>query len=335
MVDVGDDRDVAEVLTGGGHALRLDACAGTGRSAAFWASRGRRRGAPVRVQVQRVSRHVEISDTRLHVVERGGDGLPLLVVHGGPGLDHCLFGDYLDPLGDELHLVLVDLRSNGRSDKTPPDTWTLERMAADLSELAEAMGFGATPRSATPTARSWCCSTRSTARRARGDDRLQRPPSARFLGAVDENLAAFEPVELREQVTRSWAREAEARTQEDCAACSTTSSRSTSATRATRASRSSSAAPRAACTRPTCCATSRSRTTARSRSRTASVTSPIRCSCSPAATTARAWSRAARRSPPASRAPQLTVFEASGHLTFAEENEAYLDAVRRFLQSVP
>ena len=32
---------------------------------------------------------------------------------------------------------------------------------------------------------------------------------------------------------------------------------------------------------------------------------------------------------------QLAVFEASGHLTFAEENEAYLSAVRRFLQSVP
>jgi proline iminopeptidase len=32
---------------------------------------------------------------------------------------------------------------------------------------------------------------------------------------------------------------------------------------------------------------------------------------------------------------QLAVFEASGHFTFAEETEAYLDAVRRFLQSVP
>ena len=43
-------------------------------------------------------------------------------------------------------------------------------------------------------------------------------PSARFLSAVEENLANFEPVELREQVTSSWAREAEAQTQEDCEA---------------------------------------------------------------------------------------------------------------------
>ena len=32
---------------------------------------------------------------------------------------------------------------------------------------------------------------------------------------------------------------------------------------------------------------------------------------------------------------QLVVLEASGHMSFAEENEAYLAAVRRFLQSVP
>src|SRR5215207_6664973 len=88
-----------------------------------------------------MSRHVDIGDTRLHVVERGGDGLPLLVVHGGPGLDHHHFGDYLDPLADELRLVLVDLRSQGLSDPTPAETCTLERMADDLTELAAAMGF--------------------------------------------------------------------------------------------------------------------------------------------------------------------------------------------------
>jgi proline iminopeptidase len=41
-------------------------------------------------------------------------------------------------------------------------------------------------------------------------------PSARFLADVERNLAAFEPEELREQVTRSWAREADATTQEEC-----------------------------------------------------------------------------------------------------------------------
>jgi hypothetical protein len=41
-------------------------------------------------------------------------------------------------------------------------------------------------------------------------------PSVGFLETVARNLETFEPVELREQVTDSWAREQEARTQEDC-----------------------------------------------------------------------------------------------------------------------
>jgi proline iminopeptidase len=43
-------------------------------------------------------------------------------------------------------------------------------------------------------------------------------PSARFLDHVERNLQAFEPLELREQVVASWAREREAYTQEDVAA---------------------------------------------------------------------------------------------------------------------
>jgi proline iminopeptidase len=40
-------------------------------------------------------------------------------------------------------------------------------------------------------------------------------PSARFLTDLEAKLAAFEPAELREQVTRSWADEATAQTPED------------------------------------------------------------------------------------------------------------------------
>ena len=40
-------------------------------------------------------------------------------------------------------------------------------------------------------------------------------PSARFLEAIDGELENFEPVELREQVASSWAREATISTQEE------------------------------------------------------------------------------------------------------------------------
>ena len=47
-------------------------------------------------------RSVPIDDCSLWVVERGpADGFPVVVVHGGPGLDHHEFGDYLDPLTED------------------------------------------------------------------------------------------------------------------------------------------------------------------------------------------------------------------------------------------
>ena len=51
-------------------------------------------------------RLVPIGDTRLSVEERGR-GLALFVLHGGPGLDHHMFGDYLDPLSDRFRLIFV------------------------------------------------------------------------------------------------------------------------------------------------------------------------------------------------------------------------------------
>jgi proline iminopeptidase len=156
---------------------------------------------------------VDVGDTRLHVEERGGGDLALIALHGGPGLDHTMFGAWLDPLGDVCRLLLVDERAQGRSDPAPPETWTLAHHARDVDALAAALGleryvvlghsFGAfialqhaVDFSGRPTATIVSSGL----------------PSERFLDHVQEQLAAFEPVELREQVTASWAREAEART---------------------------------------------------------------------------------------------------------------------------
>ena len=85
-------------------------------------------------------RLVDIGDTRLYVVERG-EGRPLIVLHGGPGLDHRVWGDYLDPLADMCRLILVDQRGQGRSDRGGEERWTLRRMAADVTLLARALGL--------------------------------------------------------------------------------------------------------------------------------------------------------------------------------------------------
>ena len=129
-----------------------------------------------------------------------------------------MFGDYLDPLGDEFHLVLVDQRHQGLSDRAPVETWTLERMAADVGELAEAMGFD---RYATlgHSYGAFVVLQHAVDRPGHAAATIvsSGAASARYLAASSRHLAAFEPVELREQVTRSWARERTRRPHEDCA----------------------------------------------------------------------------------------------------------------------
>jgi proline iminopeptidase len=168
-----------------------------------------------------MGRLVDIADTRLFVDERGdAAGFPLLVLHGGPGLDHTMFADYLDPLTSDgrRRLVMVDQRACGLSDRSAdPSTWTLERMAEDIQDLAAELGLG----------RDYVVLGHSFGAMAVLQHAVDHPGDLRgtivsagmadatWLAEVDANLASFEPLELREQVTASWAREKEVRTNEE------------------------------------------------------------------------------------------------------------------------
>ena len=72
-------------------------------------------------------------------VEEVGSGFPLIVLHGGPGLDHTMFRPYLDALGDEYRLLYVDERGQGRSQRVDPATLSLEVFARDVDLLAETL----------------------------------------------------------------------------------------------------------------------------------------------------------------------------------------------------
>jgi pimeloyl-ACP methyl ester carboxylesterase len=74
-------------------------------------------------------------------VEEVGSGFPLIVLHGGPGLDHTTFRPWLDPLGDEFRLLYVDERGQGLSERVDPETLSLEVFARDVDLLAEALGL--------------------------------------------------------------------------------------------------------------------------------------------------------------------------------------------------
>ncbi|HEX6490407.1 MAG TPA: alpha/beta fold hydrolase [Gaiellaceae bacterium] len=84
---------------------------------------------------------VELADGYTLNVEELGQGYPLIVLHGGPGLDHSMFRPYLDPLGEEFRVLYVDERGQGRSDPVDPSSLSLERFAGDVDLLAAALGL--------------------------------------------------------------------------------------------------------------------------------------------------------------------------------------------------
>lgn len=77
-----------------------------------------------------------INGVELHY-EIDGTGPICFVLHGGLGLDHTLYRRSLGPLANTLRLVFVDFRGNGRSERTPLDTITMEQLADDIAGLAD------------------------------------------------------------------------------------------------------------------------------------------------------------------------------------------------------
>lgn len=68
-----------------------------------------------------------------------GEGDPLLLMHGGPGLDHTTLLS-LEPLADEFTLVFYDHRGNGRSTGAV-ESMTWDNLVADAEALREHLGF--------------------------------------------------------------------------------------------------------------------------------------------------------------------------------------------------
>lgn len=69
-----------------------------------------------------------------------GQGYPLLLMHGGPGLDHTSLLP-LEPLAAQFTLIFYDHRCNGRSEGTPISSMTFENLTADAEALRQALGF--------------------------------------------------------------------------------------------------------------------------------------------------------------------------------------------------
>jgi proline iminopeptidase len=85
--------------------------------------------------------YASVNGTDLYF-ERHGRGIPILVMHGGLGLDHTYFRPWLDRLGECAELIYYDHRGNGRSSRTASlagvDHATF---AADADQLREHLGL--------------------------------------------------------------------------------------------------------------------------------------------------------------------------------------------------
>lgn len=71
---------------------------------------------------------------------RSGRGRPIVVIHGGLGLDHT-YMRALDRLGDVAELIYIDVRGNGRSARSGLESLTLASITDEIDALRAELGF--------------------------------------------------------------------------------------------------------------------------------------------------------------------------------------------------
>jgi pimeloyl-ACP methyl ester carboxylesterase len=92
---------------------------------------------PARFTDTFTSRYIDAGDVRLHAVT-GGDGPPLLLIHGWPG-SWYYWRLVMPALARDFAVIAVDQRGIGLSDK-PEDGYDTGTLAGDLAGLMDALG---------------------------------------------------------------------------------------------------------------------------------------------------------------------------------------------------
>jgi proline iminopeptidase len=160
---------------------------------------------------------VDVGDIEVHVREEGA-GRPLVLLHGGPGLDGSVFFPAIAALaGDGVRLLAIDHRGNGRSDHGDHARWTVPQMADDLEAVIRVLGLER-PVVMGHSFGSFVAQQHMAAHgTAAGYVLMGTVDSVDELLRIDERLAVFEPQHLRDQVARSWAGETTVQTAEEAA----------------------------------------------------------------------------------------------------------------------
>ncbi|NVJ46562.1 MAG: alpha/beta fold hydrolase [Cytophagia bacterium] len=71
-----------------------------------------------------------------------GEGEPLLVIHGGPVLDHSYFLPHLESLAKDYELIFYDQRASGRSSvEIDSATMNLTGFVEDIEQIRQKLGY--------------------------------------------------------------------------------------------------------------------------------------------------------------------------------------------------
>lgn len=70
----------------------------------------------------------------------GAEGIPLILIHGGPGVNSWYF-EPMKPLADERPVILYDQRGGGYSDPLEPEYWNVEFFVEELRQLIQQLGL--------------------------------------------------------------------------------------------------------------------------------------------------------------------------------------------------
>lgn len=76
----------------------------------------------------------KINGTRLYI-NTIGQGEPLLIVHGGPGMNHTYLIPHFDRLSKNFKIIFYDQRASGKSAVSSPDSISLDSFADDIEGI--------------------------------------------------------------------------------------------------------------------------------------------------------------------------------------------------------
>lgn len=92
---------------------------------------------------------VEVNDVRIFFDVEGAKLVPdgpvmrekptLILLHGGPGMDHSSFKPGFSQFADIAQVIYIDHRGNGRSDRQPRESWSLAQWGDDVFEFCRAL----------------------------------------------------------------------------------------------------------------------------------------------------------------------------------------------------